>query len=192
MGLAREDVPQPLLPSLHPLTAVAWNMTVSRVSTGGSLLGTGAAVIAGVSDRSLILSERYVGAWVEFNVEVLEPKGNLLQGTLTKCEVLFYLCSHIALQGTSQPIYYTALYDDANHKPDVIQNMIYEQNYQNMRSTTSVSLHPAVYYAHLASLHPAVYHAHLASKRAKVPKDIQNSVRPQRGPGYNMQSPSHT
>ncbi len=32
-----------------------------------------------------------------------------------------------------------------------IQLMIYEQSYQFMRSTTPVSQHPAIYYAHIAS-----------------------------------------
>ena len=34
-------------------------------------------------------------------------------------------------------------------KPDDLQKMLYQQCYQYMRATTPVSLHPAVYYAHL-------------------------------------------
>jgi eukaryotic translation initiation factor 2C len=56
--------------------------------------------------------------------------------------------------------------------------MIYEHCYQYMRSTTSVSLHPAVYYAHLAS------------NRAKAHEDVAAGQGPQGGPGYKMKTPS--
>lgn len=81
------------------------------------------------------------------------PQPGLLieQGVTSPHEWDFYLYSHIALQGTSRPVHYTILQDQANHGPNQIQNMIYEHCYHYMRSTTSVSLFPAVYYAHLAS-----------------------------------------
>lgn len=117
-----------------------------------------------------------------------DQKGNPLPGTLierdvtTPLEFDFYLYSHIALQGTSRPVHYTVLSDDANHPPHVLQNMIYEHCYQYMRSTTSVSLHPAVYYAHLAS------------NRAKAHENIPASQGPQGGAGYkqNLQASSDT
>lgn len=86
-----------------------------------------------------------------------DAKGNPLPGCLVERDVTtpfewdFYLYSHIALQGTSRPVHYTILHDDTKHEPNRIQNMIYEHCYQYMRSTTSVSMFPAVYYAHLAS-----------------------------------------
>ena len=109
-----------------------------------------------------------------------DAKGNPLPGVLierdatTPNEFDFFLYSHIALQGTSRPVHYTVLYDDANLKPNLIQNMLYEHCYQYMRSTTSVSLHPAVYYAHLAS------------NRAKAHEDIAASQGPQGGAGYKQ------
>jgi len=109
-----------------------------------------------------------------------DAKGNPLPGTLIERDVTmanefdFYLYSHIALQGTSRPVHYTILYDDAKHRPELIQNMIYEHCYQYMRSTTSVSLHPAVYYAHIAS------------NRAKAHEDIASSQGPQGGPGFKQ------
>lgn len=117
-----------------------------------------------------------------------DQKGNPLPGTLierdvtTPLEFDFYLYSHIALQGTSRPVHYTVLADEANHPPHVLQNMIYEHCYQYMRSTTSVSLHPAVYYAHLAS------------NRAKAHENIPASQGPQGGAGYkqNLQASSDT
>ncbi|KAL8866378.1 MAG: hypothetical protein Q9198_008915 [Flavoplaca austrocitrina] len=43
------------------------------------------------------------------------------------------------------------LMDEANVPVDTFQSILYEHCYQYIRSTTAVSLHPAVYYAHLAS-----------------------------------------
>ena len=112
-----------------------------------------------------------------------DPKNNPLPGILIEHDCTspnewdFFLYSHIALQGTSRPVHYTVLYDDANHPPNVIQNMIYEHCYQYMRSTTSVSLFPAVYYAHLAS------------NRARAHEDIRSSEGPQSGPGYKQNAP---
>lgn len=86
-----------------------------------------------------------------------DQKGNPLPGSLLERDVTtpfewdFYLYSHTALQGTARPVHYTILHDEGNHEPNRIQNMIYEHCYQYMRSTTSVSMFPAVYYAHLAS-----------------------------------------
>jgi eukaryotic translation initiation factor 2C len=113
-----------------------------------------------------------------------DQKGNPLPGCLIEQDVTmphefdFFLYSHIALQGTSRPVHYTILRDDANHSPNVIQNMIYEHCYQYMRSTTSVSMHPAVYYAHLAS------------NRAVAHVDIPATEGPQGGPGFKQNIPS--
>ncbi|OAP56736.1 hypothetical protein AYL99_08848 [Fonsecaea erecta] len=112
--------------------------------------------------------------------EGADNKGNPLPGMLIERDVTtpdefdFYLYSHIALQGTSRPVHYSVLLDEAKHRPEVIQNMIYEHCYQYMRSTTSVSLHPAVYYAHLAS------------NRAKAHEDLPATAGPQGGPGYKQ------
>ena len=113
-----------------------------------------------------------------------DQKGNPLPGCLIERDITlprefdFYLYSHIALQGTSRPVHYTILSDEADHPVNVIQNMIYEHCYQYMRSTTSVSLHPAVYYAHLAS------------NRAKAHLDVPATAGPQGGPGYKQNAPS--
>ena len=107
-----------------------------------------------------------------------DAKGNPVPGVLierdatTPKEFDFFLYSHIALQGTSRPVHYTVLKDEAGLEPNWIQNMLYEHCYQYMRSTTSVSLHPAVYYAHLAS------------NRAKAHEDVPASQGPTAGPGF--------
>ncbi|KAA6409085.1 MAG: eukaryotic translation initiation factor 2c [Lasallia pustulata] len=82
---------------------------------------------------------------------------NPLPGTLVEKDVThpfeydFYLNSHAAIQGTARPTHYHVLMDEIGMSANELQNMIYEHSYQYMRSTTPVSLFPAVYYAHLAS-----------------------------------------
>ena len=100
-----------------------------------------------------------------------DKNGNPLPGTLVERDAThprhfdFYLCSHVAIQGTARPVHYQVIYDDANVKPDELQKMLYEQCYQYARSTTPVSLHPAIYYAHVAS------------NRARSHEDIHASQR---------------
>jgi eukaryotic translation initiation factor 2C len=112
-----------------------------------------------------------------------DQKGNPLPGCLIERDVTmprefdFFLYSHIALQGTSRPVHYTVIRDDAKHTPNLLQNMIYEHCYQYMRSTTLVSLHPAVYYAHLAS------------NRATAHLNMPAAAGPQGGPGFKQNQP---
>ncbi|KPM33983.1 Protein argonaute [Neonectria ditissima] len=86
-----------------------------------------------------------------------DKNGNPLPGTLVEKEVThpfmldFYLNSHVAIQGTARPVHYHVILDEMNIPVNELQKMIYHQCYSYARSTTPVSLHPAVYYAHLAS-----------------------------------------
>ncbi|KAL2268366.1 hypothetical protein VTJ83DRAFT_3212 [Remersonia thermophila] len=86
-----------------------------------------------------------------------DKNNNCLPGTLVEREVThpfhydFYLCSHAALQGTARPVHYNVIHDEVGLPHDTLQRILYEQCYQYCRSTTPVSLHPAVYYAHLAA-----------------------------------------
>ncbi|TLD33673.1 hypothetical protein PspLS_00928, partial [Pyricularia sp. CBS 133598] len=86
-----------------------------------------------------------------------DRNGNALPGTVVERVVThpfhydFYLCSHVAIQGTARPTHYQVIHDEVGYSPDELQKMLYQQCYQYARSTTPVSLHPAIYYAHLAS-----------------------------------------
>lgn len=86
-----------------------------------------------------------------------DKNSNPLPGTIVSYGVThpkeydFYLCAHSAIKGTARPVHYYVLLDEANHSQEDLQNMIYEASYQYIRSTTPVSLHPAIYYAHLAA-----------------------------------------
>lgn len=86
-----------------------------------------------------------------------DKNGNPVPGTLVDRDVThpfeydFYLNSHSAIQGTARPTHYHVLHDEAKVDPNKLVSMVYDHSYQYMRATTPVSLHPAVYYAHLAS-----------------------------------------
>ncbi|CAJ2509448.1 Uu.00g144740.m01.CDS01 [Anthostomella pinea] len=103
-----------------------------------------------------------------------DRNNNPLPGTLVEHDAThphhwdFYLCSHVAIQGTARPVHYQVIYDDAQCKPDHLQAMLYHQCYQYCRSTTPVSLHPAVYYSHLASQR-ARCHENIASSQRELP-----------------------
>lgn len=106
--------------------------------------------------------------------------GNPHPGTLVDRTVVnlhgwdFLLYAHTALQGTARPVHYKVVLDEIGHKPEELENMIYEQSYQYLRSTTSVSIHPAIYYAHLISV------------RARHHEDIPSSRGPQTGRDIKM------
>ncbi|TGJ79671.1 hypothetical protein E0Z10_g9093 [Xylaria hypoxylon] len=102
-----------------------------------------------------------------------DKNSNPLPGTLVERDAThphhfdFYLCSHVAIQGTARPVHYQVIYDDASVPPDHLQKMIYQQCYQYARSTTPVSLHPAVYYAHVASMRARAHeNIHASQKEA--------------------------
>ncbi len=86
-----------------------------------------------------------------------DRNGNALPGTLVESGVThpfefdFYLCAHAAIKGTARPVHYHVLLNETTFTGDALQQMIYEHSYHYARSTTPVSLFPAVYYAHLAS-----------------------------------------
>ncbi|KAK1145566.1 Protein argonaute [Aspergillus melleus] len=112
-----------------------------------------------------------------------DKNGNPLPGTLIEKDVTsphdwdFLLYSHIALQGTSRPVHYHVILDQNKHRAQELENMIYDHCYQYMRSTTSVSLFPAVYYAHLIAT------------RAKHHEDVPASSGPQSGPEVKLTNP---
>ncbi|KAL2831053.1 ribonuclease H-like domain-containing protein [Aspergillus cavernicola] len=112
-----------------------------------------------------------------------DRNGNPLPGTLIERDVTsphdwdFLLYSHIALQGTSRPVHYHVILDQMKHRAQELENMIYDHCYQYMRSTTSVSLYPAVYYAHLVAT------------RARHHDDAPASSGPQSGPEVKLTNP---
>ena len=152
-----------------------------------------------VKDLRNVLSDEYGGKWTPKFVVVVASKrhhirffpgrggdrnGNPHPGTVVERDVTHpferdvYLNSHSAIQGTARPVHYHILLDEVGVKEDMLYTMIYEQCYQYMRSTTPVSLHPAIYYAHLAS------------NRAAAHYNAPSSEGPQSGPGFKPKSNS--
>ena len=94
---------------------------------------------------------------VRFFPEKGDRNKNPLPGTLVEHGVTqpfendFYLNSHAAIKGTARPMHYHVILNEPNVTNEWLHSLIYEHCYQFIRSTTPVSQHPAVYYAHIAS-----------------------------------------
>ncbi|EKG10810.1 Argonaute/Dicer protein PAZ [Macrophomina phaseolina MS6] len=115
-----------------------------------------------------------------------DRNGNPNPGTLVETGVThprqfdFYLNSHSAIKGTARPVHYTVILNEPNMASDELQQMIFEHSFQYIRSTTPVSLFPAVYYAHLASQrargHAAEGNPSSGKKQTTEPKDTATST----------------
>lgn len=105
----------------------------------------------------------------------MDKNGNPVPGVLVEKDVVhprlfdFLLNSHSAIQGTARPCHYHVLQDEMGVPGDQLQSMLYTQCYSYARSTTPVSIHPAVYYAHLAGA------------RARDHENLATSAGPQTG-----------
>ena len=86
-----------------------------------------------------------------------DRNGNPFPGTLVETGVThpfendFYLNSHAAIKGTARPMHYHVLMNEAKMPNEELQTLIYEQCYQYIKSSTPISQHPAIYYAHIVS-----------------------------------------
>jgi eukaryotic translation initiation factor 2C len=86
-----------------------------------------------------------------------DQNGNPLPGTIveTGCtdplDFDWYCCAHVAIKGTARPMHYHCILDQNNLDHEALQQFIFEHSFQYARSTTPVSMFPAIYYAHLAS-----------------------------------------
>jgi eukaryotic translation initiation factor 2C len=94
---------------------------------------------------------------IRFFPEKGDRNGNPLPGTIVEqgCtdpnDFDWYCCSHVAIKGTARPVHYYCLMDEIGLEHEALQQFIFEHSFQYMRSTTPVSIFPAIYYAHLAS-----------------------------------------
>ncbi|KAI9329730.1 Piwi domain-containing protein [Obelidium mucronatum] len=92
-----------------------------------------------------------------------DRKGNVMAGTVIDSGIThpfefdFFLNSHQGLQGTSRAAHYHVLYDENNFTPDDLQEVCYRMCYLFARASRSVSIVPAVYYAHLMAYRARCY-----------------------------------
>lgn len=134
-----------------------------------------------------------------------DRNGNPLPGTLVETGVThpyendFYLCAHSAIKGTARPVHYYVLLNEAGLTNDEIHTLCYEQSYQYIRATTPISIHPAIYYAHIASnravLHDPTWNGSSDGKeRAEAAKAAAAGLPPpaRTGPGASQASRQDT
>ena len=103
----------------------------------------------------IIVQKRHHTRFFAMNRQDSDRSGNPLPGTVVDTAVChptefdFYLLSHAGIQGTSRPTKYAVLLDENNFSADELQQFTYHTCYTYARSTRSVSMAPAAYYAHL-------------------------------------------
>ena len=94
----------------------------------------------------IVCSKRHHIRFFPVGRPAADNNGNPVPGVIVEKDVThpfeydFYLNSHSAIQGTARPTHYHVLMDESNMPPNELHNMIYEQCYQYIRSTTPVSL----------------------------------------------------
>ena len=108
-----------------------------------------------------------------------DQSGNPLPGTLVERDVTsarewdFYLCAHKAIQGTARPVHYQVIHDEMGMDPDWFIQFVYDQSYGYVRSSTPVSVIPAIYYAHLASRRAVAHERALESGRSHYSGELR-------------------
>jgi len=104
-----------------------------------------------------ICSKRHHTRFFPVDRNAQDRNGNCLPGTIVERDVThpteydFYLAAHNAIQGTARPVHYHVIHDENKMPVDMFQALVYNSCYTYIRASNSVSLIPAVYYAHLAS-----------------------------------------
>ncbi len=82
------------------------------------------------------------------------PPGTTVDSVIThNTEHDFYLCSHIAIQGTSRPCHYHVIWDDSDFSADALQSLSYQLCHMFWRCNRSVSYPAPTYYAHRDAAH---------------------------------------
>ncbi|THY84735.1 hypothetical protein D6C95_08076 [Aureobasidium pullulans] len=121
----------------------------------------------------------------------VDKNANPLPGTLVETGVTqpfeneFYLCAHTAIKGTARPVHYNVLLNEPQWPQEKSHTLIYEHSYQYIREfhrggrqrhrPPSVSLFPAVYYAHIASLRGA-HHSKSFGNPAAYDNTVSNTT----------------
>jgi eukaryotic translation initiation factor 2C len=106
-----------------------------------------------------------------------DKNGNCLPGIVIDTDICnennydFYLQSHRSVIGTSKPIHYSIIKNEINIKSNDIQQITYYLCYLYGRTSNSVSLVPAVYYAHILCSRARIYKESLT-----INKSIENTM----------------
>ncbi|CAO3587528.1 unnamed protein product [Absidia cylindrospora] len=103
----------------------------------------------------IVVQKRHHTRFFPIDPRYSDKSGNCQPGTVVDSDIVhpfefdFYLQSHAGLLGTSRPVHYHVIYDDNKFTSDSLQELTYRLCYMYGRCTSSVSLCPPVYYAHL-------------------------------------------
>lgn len=139
----------------------------------------------------VVVQKRHHARFFPMDGRDADKSGNCKPGTVIDTEIThpfefdFYLQSHAGLQGTSRSAHYQVIFDENKFTSDSLQDLTNKLCYIYARSTTSVSIVPPVYYAHLAAFRArfhAIGGASTSSKErvrgdyATVHKDIKHEM----------------
>ncbi|GJJ69830.1 eukaryotic translation initiation factor 2C [Entomortierella parvispora] len=106
------------------------------------------------------------------NDATVDRSGNCVAGTIVDTVIThptefdFYLQSHGGIQGTSRPTLYHILLDENKFSSDGFQELTYQLCHTYSRCPKSVSIVPAVYYAHLLAYRARYYQGNELSDSA--------------------------
>lgn len=89
------------------------------------------------------------GAWTIVLIHIVKA-GTCVDHDITHPhEFDFFLVAHTSFKGTARPTHYHVIHDENAFRAEALQKMTHDLCYTFARSTTSVSLVPVAYYAHL-------------------------------------------
>ncbi|KAF9156218.1 argonaute 1, partial [Linnemannia schmuckeri] len=105
----------------------------------------------------VVVQKRHHARFFPMHRDQADRSGNCQPGTVVDTGIVhpfefdFYLQSHAGLLGTSRPAHYNVLCDENRFTSDSLQELTYRLCFLYARSTRSVSMVPAAYYAHLVA-----------------------------------------
>lgn len=105
----------------------------------------------------VIVQKRHHARFFPISAQSADRSGNCQPGTCVDTTIVhpfefdFYIQSHAGLLGTSRPTHYQVLYDDNRFTSDELQTLTYNLCHLYARATRTVSVVPAVYYAHMVA-----------------------------------------
>ncbi|KAG0016721.1 Eukaryotic translation initiation factor 2C [Podila clonocystis] len=105
----------------------------------------------------VVIQKRHHARFFLVNSQGADRSGNCQSGTYVDTTIVhpfefdFYIQSHAGLLGTSRPTHYQVLQDDNKFTSDDLQSLTYNLCHLYTRTTRTVSVVPAVYYAHIVA-----------------------------------------
>ncbi|KAG0330088.1 Eukaryotic translation initiation factor 2C [Podila horticola] len=112
----------------------------------------------------VVVQKRHHARFFPMNPQGADRSGNCHPGTCVDTTIVhpfefdFYIQSHAGILGTSRPTHYQVLQDDNMFSSDDLQSLTYNLCHLYARATRTVSVVPAVYYAHIVAAR-ARFHA---------------------------------